>query len=1102
MEAATDKTNMKRVLSHPDRKTTGRRHWRSLNDLADTPEFREWLEREFPQGASELELDPVSRRNFLRLMGASLALAGFGFSGCRRPETYLVPHSRGVEWQIPGKALLYSTAMPRPGGGMPLIVTTHDGRPTKIEGNPLHPESNGGTDVLAQGSILDLYDPDRSRFFSKDSTAVEPAVFEDFLKQLAAQIQSAGGAKTAILAGQDDSPTRARLQRALQSKCPELIWAEYEPLNPGYKTAAQAAFFGTSVRVMPKIEAADVVLSLDCDFLGTEPSQGGCLYATKAFSSRRRIAPDAKTAQMNRLYVVEPVFTVTGGMADHRYACPAGKIHAFALEIAKRVAHATGDAVLAALGSQAASHDFDAAWLDGVTKDLLEHKGSCLVLIGSRHSPQLQTLVYALNTALGNLNKTLIGLTIEEREAPATIDELASQIEAGKIENLFILGGNPGLNAPANLDWSNLQRKVKTVVRHGYYFDETSKFAQWHVPATHYLESWGDTRSPGGYYSIVQPMIMPLFGGLSELELLARLGAVDASQSSKDALDFVKTTFKELFAPADFDKSWTLCLRDGYLEKSVPAPVPLAPAVNLNLLQEKPASQTTTSPDTFEVILLPDANLFDGRYANNGWLQELPDPVTKITWDNAAMLSPATARALGVKDDDVLKIEYEGRSLEIPAVIAPGTAENVIGIALGYGVNDPSRRIAHGAGVNAFVLQTIAAPYFFSGANVTMTGNSRPLANTQEHHSMEGRDHVREGTVERYAKEPAFAKSMGIDSHIPPNISLYRPPPMTAPHQWGMTVDLNLCTGCNVCTIACQAENNIPIVGKEQVINGREMQWIRIDRYFASKDAEEPNPAMVMQPIPCMHCENAPCETVCPVNATVHNEEGLNLMVYNRCIGTRYCANNCPYKVRRFNYFDYSKRRTEAVEILPNLKLGNLYLGPLGAERDDKMIEMQRNPNVTVRMRGVIEKCTFCIQRLEDAKISHKVRNRGTANVTLPPDTVKTACQQACPAQAITFGNLADKESAVTKEKASPRNYNLLEYLNVRPRVSYLARLKNPNPAMPDAAKVGNHNVGGHHAHDPHHHDGHAHDAYHDDGHAHGAESSPSADTSHAHDSH
>ncbi len=1065
---------MKHVLPHPERQTTGRRYWRSLDDLADTPEFRQWLEREFPQGSSELELDPVSRRNFLRLMGASVALAGFGFSGCRRPETYLVPHSRGVEWQIPGKALLYSTAMPRPGGGLPLLVTTHDGRPTKIEGNPLHPESNGGTDVVAQASILDLYDPDRSRLFIKDSTAVEPAVFEEFLKQLVAQIHSTGGAKTAILAGQDPSPTRERLRRELQQKCPNLVWAEYEPLDPGYKMAAEAACFGPSVTVLPKIEAADVVLALDCDFLGSEPSQGSCLYATKAFSSRRRVPPDAQQAQLNRLYVVEPVFTITGGMADHRYACPAGKIHAFALEIAKRVANATKDAHLGAVSGHSMPHEFDEAWLDGVAHDLVAHKGTSLVVVGCRHSPELQTLVHALNQALGNLNKTVIGLPSENRELPATLAELASEIEAGNVETLFILGGNPAHNAPADLGWPDLQKKVKTVVRHGYYFDETSKLAQWHVPATHYLESWGDTRSPGGYYSIVQPMILPLFGGWSELDLLARLGAVEPSDNDLDSLEFVKATFKELFAPADFEKTWMLCLRDGYLEKSAPAPAPLTFQGSFSTAQSRPVDEAGVRAGSYEVVLLPDPNIFDGRYANNGWLQEIPDPVTKITWDNAAMLSPATARSLGVKDDDVLKIECDGRTLEIPAVIAPGTADNVIGVALGYGVNDPSRRVAHGAGVNASVLQTVACPYFLNGAVVTKTDGSRPLANTQEHHSMEGRDHFREGTVERFAKEPAFAKSMGIDSHIPPNISLYRPPPMTAPHQWGMTIDLNLCTGCNVCTVACQAENNIPIVGKEQVINGREMHWIRIDRYFASTHAEEPNPAMVMQPVTCVHCENAPCETVCPVNATVHNEEGLNLMVYNRCIGTRYCANNCPYKVRRFNYFDYSQRRTEAVDILPNLKLGNLYLGPLGAERDDKMMEMQRNPNVTVRMRGVIEKCTFCIQRLEDAKISHKIRNRGTANITLPPDTVKTACQQACPSQAITFGNLADKASAVTKEKASPRNYNLLEYLNVQPRVSYLARLKNPNPAMPDAAKIGTHNVGGHHAHDAHHAKEHA----------------------------
>jgi molybdopterin-containing oxidoreductase family iron-sulfur binding subunit len=1060
---------MKRVIQHPDRKISGRRYWRSVDDLADTPEFRQWLEREFPQGAAEIEMDPVSRRNFLRLMGASMTLAGFGFAGCRRPESYIVPHSKGVEWMIPGKGLIYSTAMPRPGGGLPLLVTTHDGRPTKIEGNPLHPESNGGTDNIAQAAVLDLYDPDRARAFLKDGSPVDVAEFESFLQQRVAEMGTAGGARTAVLATADSSPTRDRLRRMLAEKFPAMTWAEYEPLDPGYRRGALNAAFGPAVSVEAKIDAADVILSLDCDFLGAEPNQGGYLFTSKQFSSRRRVSPSGES-NLNRLYVVEPVFTTTGGMADHRLPCPAGKIPAFLAELAAAIgAAAGGDATLSSVAATAAQAggDLDKAWIAGVAADLVAHRGTSLVLVGSRQSPEVQSLALAINNALGNLNKTIVGRTLGQPAPTASLADLVTKIQAGAIDTLFILGGNPALNAPSDVDWPKVQGSVKTVVRLGYYFDETSQSSQWHVPSTHFLESWGDVRTPGGVYSIVQPMILPLFGGWSELDILARLaGLAGVAQGTFDALTLVQDTFKELFAPANFDTAWTLCLRDGFLDKSAPGAMPLT----FTAATAPPAGPSDATPpatpsaDSFEVVLLPDPNLYDGRYANNGWLQELPDPITKVTWDNAAVMSPATASSLGVKDDELVKIEANGRALTLPVMIAPGTAKNVIGVALGYGIKDASRRVANGAGENASVLLTASSPYIVANVKVTKAGGSRALANTQEHNSMEGRDHVREGTIERFKNEPAFAKTMSIDGHIPPNISLYKSPKMTAVHQWGMTIDLNVCTGCNTCTIACQAENNIPIVGKEQVINGREMQWIRIDRYFASETPDEPNPEMVMQPVPCMHCENAPCETVCPVNATVHNEEGLNVMVYNRCIGTRYCANNCPFKVRRFNYFDYNKRKIQPVDIGLGMKLGNLYLGPLGEEQQDEMVKMQKNPNVTVRMRGVIEKCTFCVQRLEDAKIAFKVRNKGTNNIKLPTDTVKTACQQACPTGAIAFGDISDSQSLVAQHKASDRNYRLLEYLNVQPRVSYLARLKNPNPAMPGAEKVANYNKGGHHA--------------------------------------
>ncbi len=1096
---------MKHIVDHPERTGGGRRYWRSLGDLEDTPQFREWLHREFPRGANELEMDPVSRRSFLRLMGASMALAGFGMAGCRRPEGYVVPYVRSPEWQIPGKPLLYATAMPRPGGAMPLIVTTHDGRPTKIEGNPLHPGSNGGTDAIAQASVLDLYDPDRARGFVRGGAPASQDEFDAFLDAVLAEIGIAGGGGAAILAGSDNSPTRARIRRLVQKKFPKLLWAEYEAAESGERAAAHRAVFGSGVTLRPRLDAATTILALDADVLGAEPGVGGPLEASAGFAARRRAFATAQEegGGMNRLYVVEPAFTVTGGMADHRVRCAPGRIGVFAAALALQLG---ADGPLAEMARAFAPDEgeFDSAMIGAIAADLQAHRGEAAVIVGERQPRAVHALVCAINEALGAFGRTMDIVRMPappdagDLAEPATIRELASAVNEGRIATLFVLGADPAFTAPADLGWTDLQRSVKTVVRHGLHYDDTSKASLWHVPAAHYLESWGDTFSSGGTYSVVQPLIAPLFGGLSEIELLARMAGVLPEQEpmpegpppngmkpelpAAPAMQLVQETFHALFELEDLKAGWHVCLRDGFYLSSNPRAEVSASDYNaaaaVELVRTAGSASAAPGPDAMEVALAPHPFLYDGRYANNGWLQELPDPVTRITWGNAAVLSPATSRALGVRDNDLVRISVDGRSVTLPVYVGPGAADNVATLALGFGRNDPGRRVLDGAGFDVYPLLGGLNPMIRSGATVARAGGQHDNANTQEHHSMEGRDHVREGTLERFAEDPAFAAGMGIDSHIPPNISLYHAPPMTAPHQWGMTIDLNLCTGCNVCTVACQAENNIPIVGREQVINGREMHWIRIDRYYASKDAADPNPEMVMQPVPCMHCENAPCEVVCPVNATVHNEEGLNVMTYNRCIGTRYCANNCPYKVRRFNYFDYNKRRITQAEILPGFKTGNLYLGPLGAVNDDRMIEMQKNPNVTVRMRGVIEKCTFCVQRLEEAKIDHKVRNAGTADVVIPRDSVKTACQQACPTQAIAFGNIADAESAVSKARSEPRAYVLLKYLNVNPRVSYLARLKNPNPAMPDAAGVGAFNVGGHHGHGDGVHDAHEETAH------------------------
>jgi len=1066
---------MKRVFQHPPERLTGRKYWRSLEEQADTPEFREWLEREFPAGANEMEMDGVSRRNFLQLMGGSLALAGFGMAGCRRPEGLIQPYTKSVEWVIPGKPLLYATAMPRRRGALPLVVTTHEGRPTKIEGNPLHPASNGGTDVFAQISILDLYDPDRSRRFRKAGSDSDAAAFLEAFAKLAADAQADGGGSLAVLAEENASPTRIRLRRELERRYPRFTWAEYEPLRGAEETAADAAAFGRGLRVRARVAKADVILALGSDFLGND--EGG-VEAARDFSARRKEPGKG----MNRLYVAEHRYSVTGGMADHRFRLAATQLPAFAVALARAVAEAAGSAELKALADgvrlEGGAPDLDAAWIRGAAEDLASARGRSLVLCGAQLPGVIRLLSHAINGALGNVGQT-IELIPSENPPAASIAELAGKVRSGAVKTLVVLGGNPSYNAPADLNWRELQGLVPNVVRLGFYEDESSEGVAWHVPAAHYLETWGDALTPDGTYVPVQPMIEPLHGGLSELQILALLAGRDLVKGP----DLVRETFAARTGGAVDEEKWTAFLRDGFLKGSAPKPVPTAfnAGAARAALASFAAVPAALGSDGFEVAFVADSKVDDGRYANNGWAQELPDPITRLTWDNAALVSPATAEKLGIVLDRsasgrtdkarMIRVELGEGAVEVPVLVSPGHADHSVTLPLGYGRAASAGRIAGGVGFNVYPLRTSAAAFAAAGAKVQLLPESRThaVAVTHGHWNMEGRELFREGTIEEYKENPAFAKTMGMDSHIPPNFSLYKNPPLDAPEQWGMAIDLSLCTGCSACVVACQAENNIPIVGKEQVINQREMHWIRIDRYFAATDTATPNPEMVMQPVACMHCENAPCETVCPVNATVHSPDGMNVMVYNRCIGTRYCANNCPYKVRRFNYFDYNKRDVLGKWKPPLLsERSNLYKGPFGplGRNEEDSVKLQKNPNVTVRMRGVMEKCTFCMQRIETARIATKVKAGNSAepakHLKMPTDVVKAACQQACPSEAIVFGDKSDPESRVAKLKADPRDYRLLEYLNVLPRLSYLARIRNPNPAMPDAATKGRIN------HDPH----------------------------------
>ncbi|PYI95573.1 MAG: hypothetical protein DME98_15915 [Verrucomicrobia bacterium] len=944
---------MKRVFHHPPEPVNGKHYWRGLGELNDTPEFRQWLEREFPQGAAELNGDEWSRRDFLKLMGASMALAGIGLTSCRRPEMHLVPFTKSVEWTIPGKFLYYATAMPRRTGAIPLIATTVDGRPIKLEGNPLHPASGGTTDTFVQASILDLYDPSRSQRFVHKGKTSNRAEFDTYIGTLRTAVNNQHGDGLAFLVGETHSPTRERLRAELEKTFPSMRWCVYEPLLSHEQATATQNAFGAGARLIPKLDRADVILALDSDFL--DCGQGD-LESVRAFTSRRRV--NSSKDSMNRLYVVENHFTLTGAMADHRLRCPASQIAAFTHALAQKILSGTNDAGLGAVvgnvQTPAGGSTFDEQWLSEAANDLLAKPGASLVLTGPSQPLAVQLLVYAINAALKNVGQTLVVRQVSQNPRTIDISQLASDINDGHVKRLFILGGDPVYNAKRGLardrqtnlplDWADLQKKVPEIVRLGYHDDATSALSHWHVPLAHYLESWGDALTSGGDYLSIQPMILPLFGGLSEIELLnALLGGPKA-----EGPELVQKTFRATNPPGDFQTAWSRFLHDGFASNVQPRNQTSSFNANAagSLGQSSwtlPSAPTSDSP---EIVLTASYEMDDGRYANNGWLQELPDPITKLTWDNAALMSPAFAKALGVYTGDLVQItitekgtaaEPVKRELVIAALVSPGHADNSITVPLGYGRKMPEfyelpyaggalkerPGIAEQSGFNGYFLRTAANPYFavaggkgIESVKVTKVGRTYPFSIMQEQFSIEGRGLVREATLEGYRANSEFAKKVPGEEelpHQPP--SIYSHPPLDAPQQWGMSIDLNVCTGCSACVIACQAENNVPVVGKLQVAHGRIMHWLRIDRYYASRkpynqdrgDWPE-NPEVVHQPMPCQHCENAPCETVCPVNATVHSEDGLNVMAYNRCVGTRYCSNNCPFKVRRFNYFDYNQR--------------------------------------------------------------------------------------------------------------------------------------------------------------------------------------------------
>jgi len=1041
-----------RVLGSSNGDSTGKTYWRSLDELVDSPVFEEFVQREFPQQAEEWN-DPVERRTFLKLMGASLALAGL--SGCViQPPEKIIPYVKQPEEEIPGRGLYFATAFSLSGIATPLLARSNEGRPTKLEGNPDHPNNRNGdpndrgssaTDIFSQASILTLYDPDRSQ---TPMYRGETRPWTQFMGEIRGLMEKENdglkakkGAGLRFLTETITSPSLAAQMKAILTDFPEAKWHQYEPVNRDNARAGAVMAFGQPVNTIYDFSKADRILSLGSDFLSAMP---GTLRYARDYAAKRRITVDK--VEMNRLYVIESTPTPTGANADHR----------------RSVRPSEMEAVMRALGGGPglqAPDDF-ANWIIAIKKDFDEHKGAGIIIPGEEQSPIIHAFAHAANAALGNVGKTVFYTDpIEANSVDQTqsLRELVNDIDAGRVDTLIILGGNPAYNTPIDLRLDlNRLNKVKLRAHHSLYNNETSEICHWHIPATHYLESWGDAPTYDGTATIVQPLIAPLYEGRTAHEVLALF----SDNYDRKPYDIVKdywrgqagdqvratgvgdqvpgagqTASPRPNAATDFESWWRKCLHDGFIPNSE------LPAKTVSLKSDWASSLSSNTrppaPGTFDLVFRTDPSIYDGRFSNNGWLQELPKPLTKITWDNVALISANTAKKLGVSPQnyeedkrgrgamvDQLELKLNGRAISkaVPAWIMPGQPDDVITIHLGYG-RLRAGRVGDAQGFNAFDIRPSDAPWTAFGAQATKAAGRYEIGTTQIHFSMEGRDLVRESSLEEYLKDKEHLREeQEKQKKELRELSLYKDYDYQNQgngYAWGMSIDLNSCVGCNACMIACQSENNIPIVGKDEVIRSREMHWIRVDSYFKG-DADNPV-GPFFQPVPCMHCENAPCEPVCPVHATVHSSEGLNDMVYNRCVGTKYCSNNCPYKVRRFNFFLYQDWETPTYQLM-------------------------RNPDVSVRSRGVMEKCTYCVQRIQSAKIQSEIEGRQVHD-----GEIVTACQSVCPTEAIVFGNINDPNSKVSKLKALERDYSLLGELNTRPRTTYLSALRNPNPEIKSA---------------------------------------------------
>lgn len=1093
---------------------TGRRYWRSLDEASGTKQFREFVEREFPAGASELLGE--SRRDFVKLMGASVALAGAAtLPGCRRPEHHIMPYSAVVPEQvIPGKALYYATAMPLPGGGAEgLLAETHEGRPTKIEGNPLHPVNRGKTSIWAQASVLSLYDPDRLKHpvYLNPSSGPRVATWDDFKawsKEHFAGFDETRGRGLAFLVDKKTSPTRNALKARIMRRWPEARWHAYSPSERSGAAEGARIAFGSPARVHYDLTKARRIVSLDADFTCQGPE--ALIHARDLASTRRvRHAGD----EMSRLYVLESCPSGTGSMADHRLRLAPSQISAFAM--------ALGNELGVGRFTLPEGVEIDAEVVSKIAEDLRGHEGASVVIPGEGQPAAVHALCHAINTALGSMGSVVTTTPMSADEAQSSVESiraLASEMSAGRVDTLVCIDTNPLYDAPADLNFGDAFASIGATITWSVQASETAARSTWSLNGAHYLESWGDVEAYDGTISPIQPMIAPLYDpALSDIELLALL----AGDENPDGYALVRQTWASMLGssvetPA-FDKRWRRALHDGLLAGTTATKS--TPGANMTSVRAAVSSMRVSPAPTQESleVVYSTANVGDGRWANCGWLQELPDTASKVVWDNPAYVSPATAKALGLLPEHTWQDEYNpytkqqmpqakmatltigARQLELPVWILPGVPDNTVVLRLGYGRTEAGS-VGNQVGFNTYALRTADHPASATGATLAKASGTYTIASTQNHWTMAGRDtvlrsldkkwwdkhgdappveHPDEIYGEQYAVSRLhLAEQLGELSHTPKNISIYVNPQNNSREdpapgstfskgpQWGMTIDMNACSGCGVCTVACQSENSIPIVGKREVAKGREMQWIRVDRYFTGDDLNNPS-GMVNQPVACVHCENAPCETVCPVNATVHGDEGTNDIAYNRCIGTRYCANNCPYKVRRFNFFEwgwnkyngrfYGEKLVSDTPIEQKEFNKNL-IPPRLRQKLDEIQRMQLNPDVTVRSRGVMEKCTYCIQRINEARSDVKVKNiwkRGQ-NTEMGPDYeapipdgfFQVACQQACPSDAIVFGDILDPNSNVSQWRNNQRSYMVLGYLNTRPRTSHLMRIDNPNEAL------------------------------------------------------